>query len=235
MNFKSQIAILLICLCTQTALGNSSCADGYTSASYGLSHSKKSFKANNFDHQQYYAGRALDALEKTRDLVNSCGCDGALISIAAGIENLEKALDPKDWDMGRYFTKRAIADLYSVLENLDLCSMSEETGVSNPNTDTIATKKTSLSPEQQAAHIKALEELESAALTEFKELDQTVKKLSALLDCELPQFSIDQIEAKYKDSSYADSLKEMQDELIEDAQTLYKKALEAIEACFEKK
>ena len=235
MNFKPQLTLLLICLFAQVAIAKSNCEDAYTSASYGLSHSKKAFKANNFDHQQYYAGRALDALEKTRDQVNNCGCDGALVSIASSIENLEKALDPKDWDMGRYFTKRAIADAYSVLENLDICSLPNDTSSSDPNTNITESSDSASTPEQEAAHIKALDELESAALTELKQLDQTVQRLSELLDCEVPQFSIDQIKAKYKDTPYADSLDELQDRFVEDVRTLYQKALDAIEDCWEDK
>ncbi|MBT8179721.1 MAG: hypothetical protein HKP60_11435 [Eudoraea sp.] len=235
MNFKPQLSLMLICLFAQAAIAKSNCEDAYTSASYGLSHSKKAFKANNFDHQQYYAGRALDALEKTRDQVNNCGCDGALVSIASGIENLEKALDPKDWDMGRYFTKRAIADAYSVLENLDLCSTPDETSSSEPKDGISETDNTASTAEEKAAYVQALDELEAAALTELKQLDQTVKKLSELLDCEVPQFSMDQIKAKYDGQAQSESMNELQEQLIEDARSLYRQALDAIEACWENK
>ncbi len=233
MNFKPQLTLLLLCLFSQVCLANSNCADAYTSASYALSHSKKAFQANNFDHQQYYAGRALEALEKTRDLVNGCGCEVALISIGSGLENLEKALDPKDWDMGRYFTKRAIADTYAVLENLDLCTMSEGTSTSNPKNNSNESDSNPSRAGLRAEHIKALKDLESAALTELKQLDLSVKNLGALLDCEVSDFSFDQLRAKYEGTAYPESLKELQDQLAADARTLYQKALEAIEERWE--
>lgn len=101
---------------------STSCEDAYTSASYGLSHVKKAFKAHNFDHQKYYAGRALEALEKTESLMGECGCGGAIDAIEEGVENLEEAMDPADWKMGRYYSKKAMENTYSLLENLDLCS-----------------------------------------------------------------------------------------------------------------
>ncbi|MCX2719432.1 hypothetical protein [Lentiprolixibacter aurantiacus] len=115
------LTVLVSLICSSTP--KSSCADAYTSASYGLSHTKKAFKAHNFDHQKYYAARALEALEKTESLVGDCGCTGAMDAIELGIENLEEAKDPADWKMGRYYSKRAMEKTYSILENLDLCSI----------------------------------------------------------------------------------------------------------------
>lgn len=101
---------------------NSNCTNAYSSAGYSLSHTKKALNADNFDHQQYYAGRALEAFEKTKDLVADCGCDSSLVPILKGIENLEKAIDPNDWELGRYYTKRALKNAYSLQESLDICT-----------------------------------------------------------------------------------------------------------------
>lgn len=171
---------------TQISLANTSCTDAYTSASYALSHSKKSLKAYNFEHQQYYAGRALEAMEKTRDLVGDCGCDTALDAITDSIENLDKAMDPEDWDMGRYFTKRAIADAYNVLDNLDVCSSeipsdnSPGEALQNMPGDSNAQNGTPLSDEEQKL-AKALAVKASQKLTHLK---QDLQELTVLLACE---------------------------------------------------
>ena len=86
---------------------SANCDDAYSKASYALSHVKKSFSAKNFDHQKYYANKALEALEKAKQYVAVCGCDNALIPILDGIENLEKAMDPRDWEMGRYYSQKS--------------------------------------------------------------------------------------------------------------------------------
>jgi hypothetical protein len=96
------------------------CDNTYTSASYALNHAKKSISSKNFDHQKYYAYKALEALEKARKLIEMCGCDKAVDPILDGIENLEKASDPKDFEMGRYYTKKAFGDIQNLINQLDI-------------------------------------------------------------------------------------------------------------------
>ena len=67
----------------------------------------------------------------------------------------------------------------------------------------------------------------------IQQLEQTVQKLSELLNCDAPQFSMDQLRQKYNATSYSDSLEELQARFIEDMRTMYQKALEKIEACRE--
>ena len=52
------------------------CDNTYTSASYALNHAKKSISSKNFDHQKYYAYKALEALEKARKLIELFHCQG---------------------------------------------------------------------------------------------------------------------------------------------------------------
>jgi hypothetical protein len=96
------------------------CDNTYTSASYALNHAKKSISSKNLDHQKYYAYKALEALEKARKLIEICGCDKAVDPILDGIENLEKASDPKDFEMGRYYTKKAFGDIQNLINQLDI-------------------------------------------------------------------------------------------------------------------
>lgn len=100
------------------------CDNTYSSASYALNHTKKSMSAKNFDHQKYYAYKALEALEKAKKLIESCGCNKAIDPILNGIDNLEKAADPKDFDMGRYYTKKAFGDIKDLIEELDVYTQS---------------------------------------------------------------------------------------------------------------
>lgn len=100
------------------------CDNTYSSASYALNHTKKSMSAKNFDHQKYYAYKALEALEKAKELIDNCGCNKAIDPILNGIENLEKAADPKDFDMGRYYTKKAFGDIQDLIGELDVYTQS---------------------------------------------------------------------------------------------------------------
>lgn len=113
--------ISLFAFCTLVSfMAIANCDTTYSSASYALNHTKKSFVAKNFDHQKYYAGKALEALEKAQRLVKQCGCNKALSPILQGIENLEKAIGQQDWDMGRYYTKKALKDTQQIIEFLDV-------------------------------------------------------------------------------------------------------------------
>ena len=209
------LSIFVIILCSNVP--KSSCADAYTSASYGLSHSKKAFTAHNFDHQKYYAGRALEALEKTRDLVGECGCTGAMNAIEDGIENMEEAQDPVDWKMGRYYTKRAMENTYSILENLDMCSTEAET--STENTDTAVDEPAlQISEEAEITAVEFdqdLEILEQSTQAHLKELNSRIKELCALMGCESNASVLEQSEIeKSKDGSFAS---------LEEAQVFYRK------------
>jgi len=201
------LSVFVIILCSYTPKSN--CADAYTSASYGLSHSKKAFKAHNFDHQKYYAGRALEALENTRDLVGECGCDGAMNSLADGIENLEEAMDPVDWKMGRYYTQRAMDNTYAVLENLDICSMDGEATAQNEgNTENESQTNNSEENEQ------ALVEFEQAVQENLKQLNEKIKEQCSLMGCESSEFVLDE-------ASFINIKKETF-KSIEDAQKFYR-------------
>ncbi|MCX2678569.1 hypothetical protein OOZ15_01310 [Galbibacter sp. EGI 63066] len=103
------------------------CDSAYSQLSYALAHTKKSLDADNFDHQKYYADRAVAALEKTKGLVESCGCNEAVNPIIDGLDNLNQATDPADWEAGRFYMKKAHEDLQKVMTKLDMCSTSGST------------------------------------------------------------------------------------------------------------
>ncbi|MEP0134255.1 MAG: hypothetical protein ABJJ25_08500 [Eudoraea sp.] len=105
---------------TATLFASAKCDNTYSSASYALNHTKKSISSKNFDHQKYYAYKALEALEKVKNQIAVCGCDNAMDPILDGIENLEKAADPKDFEMGRYYTKKAFGDIQNLISQLDI-------------------------------------------------------------------------------------------------------------------
>jgi hypothetical protein len=119
------------------------CDNTYTSASYALNHAKKSISSKNFDHQKYYAYKALEALEKARKLIEICGCDKAVDPILDGIENLEKASDPKDFEMGRYYTKKAFGDIQNLINQLDIYTQGDLATIDNSNVsmDTVSADK----------------------------------------------------------------------------------------------
>ncbi len=156
------------------------CTNAYSSASYALAHAKKSLSSNNFDHQRYYAERALTAFEKTEALAANCGCDASSEPIYQGQDNLKKAIDPKDWEMGRYYTKKALANAQDLMAALDRCTSGEDTIIEEPALpDVTAASEELKNPEEMEAQL-ALKRLAELTLYEF---EKSLKELAAILGC----------------------------------------------------
>jgi hypothetical protein len=203
------------------------CTNAYSSASYALSHSKKALSADNFDHQRYYAERALEAFEKTQALTENCGCDTTTDPIYQGMGNLEKAIDPKDWEMGRYYTKKAVADAQNLIAALDRCTSGAETATP-PEEYTVA--------EESQVEIKNPEELEAqrnlkrmAELTLF-EFEKSLKELASLLGCTVPNL-VGTMEKRADSAFEGESLEETREYYRKQSILIQDKALQAFAKC----
>lgn len=206
-NFTLFIAFLIT-----TFAVKANCTNAYSSASYALSHAKKAMSSNNFDHQRYYAERALTAFEKTQSLTEDCGCEASSESIFNGIDNLTKAIDPKDWEMGRYYTKKAVANAQDLLVALDLCTSGERTAipddVSPGSKETAATLK---NPEELEAQL-ALKRMAEITMYEF---EKSLKELAGLLNCR-EELNLDQ-------SLVQKTEEELELESLEETREFYRK------------
>ncbi len=230
-----KILLLIVCMTMNPMMG-ADCTNAYASASYSLSHAKRSLEANNYDHQQYYAGRALDAFEKTRTLVEACGCDGSLDAILDGIEDLNNALDPKDWDMGRYYSKKAVADAQKLLSVLDACSLGDfAPGQSTPGED-LATVEDSgpvteklKDPEQLEAQLR-LKRMAEIIQVEFV---QKWRELVELTGCSTLPSPLTDVEKRSEAALNAESLEMTKSFYKEQFILLQKRALEALLDCSE--
>ncbi|WP_417360398.1 hypothetical protein [Galbibacter sp.] len=116
---KTALFFLLIFIAQYS---NAQCSSAYSQATYALAHTKKSLSSNNFDHQKYYADRALEALEKAKSLVESCGCSDAIPPILDGLDNLAQSKDPADWEAGRFYAQHAYEYLQTLMTKLDICT-----------------------------------------------------------------------------------------------------------------
>lgn len=120
---KSLILSFLIASLAVHSVFSNPCDNFYTKVTYGLSHSKKALSATNFEHQMYYAERALTSLEKSKSYMSECGCEKSEDKTLDAIESLNKAISPADWDAGRYFTKKSIGIINELITILDECTM----------------------------------------------------------------------------------------------------------------
>ena len=120
---KNNLVLLFFLIMTGFTL-TAQCSEAYSAATYALSHTKKSLKANNFDHQQFYAEKAYESFEKIKNLIDDCNCSKAVDPVLDGLENLDSALEPRNWDVGRHYAKKAFANAADLIFELDSCSES---------------------------------------------------------------------------------------------------------------
>ena len=98
------------------------CDNFYSKVTYALNHTKKGMSATNFEHQMYYAERALTAVEKGKAFTEGCDCEKAEDKTLDVMETLDKAIEPIDWEAGRFFTKKAMKQINELITILDNCT-----------------------------------------------------------------------------------------------------------------
>lgn len=116
---KKIYLLLFSLLMFSVANAKDNCELVYTTASYALNHAKSALKANNFDHQKYYSGKALESYEKILTLLQDSACGELEEKILDILTDAEKAADPADWDRGRYYSKKVFQSTQDLISELD--------------------------------------------------------------------------------------------------------------------
>ncbi|WP_375587069.1 hypothetical protein [Flagellimonas aurea] len=120
---KSHVFVVLALLFAIQTTYSNQCDNFYAKVTYALSHGKKAMEATNFEHQMYYAERALTALESGQSFMEECSCDKAKNKTLDAMETLDKAIEPADWEAGRFFTKKAIGEINELITIIDECTL----------------------------------------------------------------------------------------------------------------
>ncbi|WP_421811808.1 hypothetical protein [Flagellimonas sp.] len=120
---KSHVFVVMAFLFAIQATYSNQCDNFYAKVTYALSHGKKAMDATNFEHQMYYAERALTALEKSEAFMAECSCDKAKNKTLDAMETLDKAIEPVDWETGRFFTKKALGEINELITIIDQCTL----------------------------------------------------------------------------------------------------------------
>lgn len=204
------------------------CTNAYSSASYGLAHAKKSLSSNNFDHQRYYAERALTAFEKTESLAANCGCEASGEPIWQGMDNLKKAIDPKDWEMGRYYTKKALANAQDLMAALDRCTSGEDTILPELPQETNTTASDDLkNPEELRAQL----DLKRLAEITMFEVEKSIRELAATLGCTESFDLVENIAERSEEQIKEESFDATRQFYLAQSMALQKQALKALADC----
>lgn len=183
--------ILLLFLCTYSILAqNSLCEKAYSKASYALLHTQKALKANNFDHQMYYAERANEAFYEAQELLKGCGCKAADDAVYEGEQNTKSAMTPDKWETGRYFCKKALENARSLIDAISVCNEggvsttytpSEiSTDVSNISTTLESDQVISAETESIQKQQSSLEQKRQQLLEEQRKLEEQIRQQEQL-------------------------------------------------------
>ncbi|MBO0323382.1 hypothetical protein J0X14_13820 [Muricauda sp. CAU 1633] len=120
---KSRVLVVMAILFAINATFSQQCDNYYSKVTYALNHCKKAMTATNFEHQMYYAERALTALEKADEFKGDCVCKKAYDKAYDTKQTLDKAIEPIDWEAGRFYTKKALGQINELITFLDECTL----------------------------------------------------------------------------------------------------------------
>ncbi|MEM9867309.1 MAG: hypothetical protein AAF765_06460 [Bacteroidota bacterium] len=125
MSQKSIFACTVFLFCFFASVYANRCDNLYAKVTYSLGHSKKAMSATNFEHQMYYAERAMLALEKSMEYQAECACAKSENKTLDAIVILKKAIKPYDWEAGRFYTKKSMALIQELITILDECTQND--------------------------------------------------------------------------------------------------------------
>ncbi len=217
---------------------HANCTNAYASAGYSLSHVKKSLSANNFEHQQYYAERALLAFEKALAQIENCGCQASMNPILDGIENLETALSQTEWDMGRFYTKKALENAEELLNSLDVCTTTETSEFESGSEEvqeavsdgmvTLAENTEEVSSLEKQLDFKRSAEIDIAAL------EGSIRELATLFQCEKALHILGDRKTRTEEEIKAESFEKTKAYYLSQVVSIHNKALFALIECSKK-
>jgi len=228
--------LFIVCLLFQISV-SANCVNAYAAASYSLSHTKKSLNANNFEHQQYSASRALEAFEKTKALLTACGCESPMNAAVDGIDNLENSLEASDWDMGRYYAKRAFGNAQDLLDRLDICSSndpaesSEDSGNYVDETVTAEDDAMYILLESENDETEMKINFQRLAEINITELERAIHELALLFECDRALNIMNSRKTRTEEDLKRESLSTTKAHYVSQTVSIHNKALFALLEC----
>jgi hypothetical protein len=147
------------------------------------------------------------------------------------MKHLKKAIDPKDWEMGRYYTKKALVNAQDVLAALDVCTSGggSESGVITYETpvESVESEETLKNPEELEAQ-RTLKRLAELTLYEF---EKSARELGALLGCPDASGLGAELRERSEEDLMAESLEDTREFYIEQTRKLQNKFHQLLSVC----
>ena len=172
--------ILLISLPSLLFATDNACDYAGSNIGFVRSQTEKAIAAGDVNQSRYFAYKALNAIEKSREQLKECGCEYAYNSILEGLDNLKKATRATSLQGTRILLQRA---LDHTLGSLDALEQHEELHKSKYASDVLA-MNTRTAEEDRLKAIqpqgKALEKKIDQFLEDYR---QSLDKVVRSVDC----------------------------------------------------
>ncbi len=111
--------ILLISLPSLIFATDNACDYAGSNIGFVKTQTEKALVAEDVNQSRYFAYKALNAIEKSRDQIKQCGCEYAYKSIIEGLDNLKMATRVKSLQGTRILLKRALDNTIGSLDALE--------------------------------------------------------------------------------------------------------------------
>ena len=117
---KARVAFLLVYFSLSVVFATDN-ACSYASSNIGFvkTQTLKAIEAEDLNQTRYFAYKALNAIEKSKDQLKECGCEYAYKNILAGLDNLKKATRVSSLQGTRILLRRALENTMGSLDALE--------------------------------------------------------------------------------------------------------------------
>ena len=114
------VFLAILCWITCTAFSGSNACD-YAGSNLGFvkSQTQLALKAETLNMSRYFAYKALNAIEKSKEQFEACGCDYAKKSITESLNNLKRATKVNSINGTRILLKRSLENTLGGIESLE--------------------------------------------------------------------------------------------------------------------
>ncbi len=117
---KSLSAFLFFLFFSATLLASENACDyAGSNIDYVRSQTENALAADNVNQSRYFAYKALNAIEKTKQQLEECGCEYAFKNILEGLDNLKKATRVNSLAGTRILLNRALENTMGSLDALE--------------------------------------------------------------------------------------------------------------------
>jgi len=140
---------------------------------------EKAIAVENINKARYFAYKALNAIEKSKEQLNDCGCDYAEKSISEGLKNIKLAIKSSTLGNTKDLLSIALENIYSGIELLE----DHENHRSQYSDDVLAMNTIVKKKEKKTTHILSTKEIENKVDISLEKYRTSLSKIVNTVDC----------------------------------------------------